>query len=333
MEENQIFDRKPVKKQFSRIGWSFCAIIAILTSAQLLLAVLVKTFWPNGCWLTSSSTGKWLVTFIPQYVIAMPIGIFLMRKIPATPPKPVNMGTKNFIIFLPICFFLVYSGNIVGNLLSSLISGGNAQNVLDSFALDNNPIKFLFMVILAPLFEEYVCRKQLIDRTRIYGEKNAVLLSAVIFGLMHMNLFQFFYAFLLGWVFSYIYIRSGKLRYTVILHGIVNFFGSIVGPFILSQLDMELLASVTPLTPPEQALEIYQQMALGLILYFVYLMMILILFVSGLILLIKKCKQLIWLPADCQLPANDTFKIVYINTGMLVFTIITIVITIISILP
>lgn len=333
MEEMEIFDRKPVRKQFSRIGWSFCAITATVMAVQLMLVLLVKAFWPDGCWLTTSSTGKWLVTFIPQYAIAMPIGILLMRKIPAMPPKQADMGAKNFIIFLSVCFFLVYSGNLVGNLLSSLIAGGNAQNALDSFALDNNPIKFLFMVILAPLFEEYICRKQLIDRTRIYGEKTAVLLSAVLFGLMHMNLFQFFYAFLLGWLFGYLYLRTGRLRYPVILHSIVNFFGSIVGPFILSQLDLEALSSINEMTPTDEVTAIYMQMLPGLMMYLAYIVILLGLFVAGLVMLILRCKRLVWLPADAQLPPKEALKTVYFNTGMLVFILFALAMTIVSILP
>lgn len=333
MENMELFDRRPTRKIFSRIGWSFCAITASATAVQLLLLLLVKIVWPDGCWLSTSSTGKWLFSFIPLYVIAIPVGILLMRNIPAVAPKQAAMGWKNFLIFVPICFFLTYSGSLAGNLMSSLIAGGNAQNALDTFALDSNPIKFLFMVILAPLIEEYLCRKLLIDRTRMYGEKLSVLLSAVLFGLMHMNLFQFFYAFMLGWVFGYIYIRTGKLRYTVILHSIVNFVGSIVGPFILSQLDLEALASITAQTPPDQVMAIYQEMAFGLVLYFGYIVMILCLFVSGLILLIRQCRKLIWLPAEFQLPRRESFKIVYCNAGVLIFSIITLVMTIVSILP
>ena len=331
MEEMQVFDPKPVRKVFSRVGWSFCALTATLVLVQVALILCIKQFWPDGCWLTRSSTGKWLVTFVPLYIIAIPVGVLCMRKIPAYAPQQANMSLKNFFIFLPICFFLIYSGNLVGNGLSSLFSGGNAENALDTFAQDSNPIKFLFRVILAPLFEEYVTRKQVIDRTRIYGEKTAVMLSAVLFALMHMNLFQFFYAFLLGWVFGYIYLRTGRLRYCVILHSIVNFVGSIVAPFIMSKLDLEALSSVNEMTPLEEVMAIYQENAVGLMMYYGYLLLIGVLFIAGLILMIVQRKKLIWRAADAQLPYTHQVKAVYLSAGMLVFLIFTAIMTVLSI--
>ena len=87
------------------------------------------------------------------------------------------------------------------------------------YALFGNVV---FLVILGPIFEEWMFRKQLIDHTRKYGEKTAILLSGLAFGLFHMNLFQFFYAFLLGVMFGYIYMRTSKLRYSTAMHMIIK---------------------------------------------------------------------------------------------------------------
>ena len=332
MENIGFFDSKPARKAYSGIGWSLCAILASLLAVQLLLQFLLHTFWPDGCWLTESSYGKWILTFAPQYLIAIPIGLLLLRRIPAAPPQPVTMGAENFWIFLPICFCLTYAGNIVGNLLSSLLSGGEAENVLNEFAMDSNPIKILFVAVLAPLIEEYVFRKQIIDRTRAYGEQSAVFLSALTFGLFHVNLFQFFYAFLVGWVFGYIYIRTGKLRYPVILHSIVNFMGSVVAPFVLSMLDLEALSNIDPNATNEEILALYGSMLPGLLLYFLYATILLGLSVTGAVFLIMQCKKLIWRNTEAQLPSGTQVKTAYLNAGMLVFLILCLALTIRSVL-
>lgn len=332
MEYPEIYNEKPAKKAYSRVGWSLCAILVAALAAQLLISLLLKTFWPDGCWLTTASTGKWLLTFVPLYLIAIPAGMLLLRGIPAQPPQQATMRAKHFWIFLPICFFLTYGGNIVGQLLSSLLSGGEAQNALDEFALDSNPIKVLFIAILAPLFEEYVFRKQLIDRTRIYGEKTAVLLSALTFALFHTNLFQFFYAFLVGWVFAYIYLRTGKLRYPVLLHSIINFMGSVVAPWILSMLDLEALNNLDPNAPVEEIMAIYNQILPGLLLFFLYFMVLLGLFIAGLVLLIVQCRKLIWLEADQQFPGGKRIKTACLNAGMLIFLLVSLVLTVLSVL-
>ena len=48
------------------------------------------------------------------------------------------------------------------------------------------------------------------------------------FGLFHGNFGQFFYAFAVGSVFAYVALRTGGIRYTVVLHFLVNFFGMTV---------------------------------------------------------------------------------------------------------
>lgn len=332
MEATEQYDLKPIKKVYSTIGWSLCTILAAVLIVQLVLSLSIRAFWPDGCWLTESPYGKWIVTFAPQYLIAIPLGLLLLKRIPADPPQSSKMGAKNFWIFLPICFFLTYGGNIVGNMLSSLLSGGEAQNALNDFAMDSNPIKILFMVILAPLIEEYVFRKQIIDRTRVYGEKAAVFLSALTFGLFHTNLFQFFYAFLVGWLFAYIYLRTGKLRYPVVMHSIVNLVGSVIAPLILSMLDMDALSNIDPNATEEALMALYGQMLPGLLLYYLYLFVLLGLFVTGLVFLIQKCKKLVWLDAPSQLPPAQSRKAVYLNAGMLVFLVLCTALTILSVL-
>ena len=68
------------------------------------------------------------------------------------------------------------------------------------------------------ILEEFIFRKMVIDRIWQYGEKIAVVTSALIFALFHINLFQFFYALGIGLIFAYVYLRTGKLRYTIIMH-------------------------------------------------------------------------------------------------------------------
>ena len=236
------------------------------------------------------------------------------------------------MVFLLITFCLMYGGNIIGTLLSALLSGGMAENPLNDYAMDTSPLKIVVMVILAPLIEEYVFRKQIIDRTRKYGEKMAVFLSALTFGLFHLNLFQFFYAFALGGLFAYIYLRTGRLRYPVLLHGIVNFLGSVVAPFMLSLVDMEALAQMDVNATAEQIIEQYGHMLPGLLVIMLYAMVLVGLAITGLVLLILKCRKLIWKTADTQLPKGIGIKTAYLNVGMIVYILLCVSLIILSLL-
>ena len=50
-------------------------------------------------------------------------------------------------------------------------------------------------------------------------------------------MFQFFYAFFVGILFAYVYVRTGRLRYPVLIHGIINFFGSVPSLLVTESYD------------------------------------------------------------------------------------------------
>ena len=70
-------------------------------------------------------------------------------------------------------------------------------------------VNLFIMVLCAPVAEELIFRKLLIDRLTQYGEGVAVLFSGLMFGLFHGNLNQFVYAFVLGLCFGFIYVKTG----------------------------------------------------------------------------------------------------------------------------
>lgn len=326
------YDLAPARKTFSRIGLALCAILVITLVLQLLLVTVPAQLWGKDNWLATSSWGTWIISFAPMYLVAIPVCLLIMQKLPAQTPQDNKLSAKNLLVFLPICFCVVYGGNIIGTLLSYILSGGQAQNAVVDLAMDTNPLKVLVMVILAPLLEEYVCRKQIIDRTRQYGEKTAVFLSALTFGLLHLNLFQFFYAFGLGLVFAYIYTRTGRLRYTVLLHSIVNFMGSVIVPWILSLLDMDALANMDPNGTTEELIALYSQILPGLSVFLLYALCLMGMVIAGLVLLILRWKKLIWKEAESPLPKGTAAKTVYLNVGMVLYILLCLAFIVLSLM-
>lgn len=307
------------RKAASRFGFSLCGIILIATVLQYLWFWLLPLIFGEDSWICSSSWGMWLGNFLPMYGVAMPLSLQLLRPVEAYPPEKSSLRGKDFLFLIPICAFMMYGGNLVGTLLSMLLSGGTAQNAILDLAMDNNPLKVLVMVILAPTLEELIFRKMLIDRTRRYGEKVAVFLSAITFGLMHQNLFQFFYAFGLGLVFAYVYVRTGKLRYTIIFHACINFLGSVFAPWLLSQMDMDLLASLESAPMTDELLAQVTAILPGLLAFAAYAMLLATSALAGLILFIIKVRNLTWKECEEPLPKGTVFRTVYLNAGMVVF--------------
>ena len=155
------------------------------------------------------------------------------------------------------------------------------------------------VVVLAPIFEELLFRKCIVDAVLPYGEGVTVLLSAITFGIAHGNFFQFFYAAGIGAVLSYAYIRTGKIRNTIILHAMFNFAGGAV-PSILLRLYGEEGSIAT--------------MAYGFCIIAVV--------ISGVVLFIVNCKKIYLNKATLPIPDGTRFSTVYLNPGMIIFFII-----------
>lgn len=331
MEENVQMRTSAAKACFSRLGGALVLIAVITSALQVVLGVAVRVYTElTGVDLNSISWVMWVMTFVPLYVVGVPVGLTVLKKMPTDQGVSTPLGAGRFWTMMLICFPVMYVGNVVGNVMSSLLSGGTAVNGLVSYASDSSILKVLVMVVLAPLVEEYVYRKQLMDRCLRYGEKTAVVFSALTFALFHMNLFQFFYAFGLGLIFAYAYLKTRRLRYCVIMHMVINFIGSVVAPWVTSKLDWEVLSNLSSQTLNEATLA---AVAPGLMLFLGYMLVFFVLVVVGLVLLIVKRKQVEFQPAPEELPREGRLKVVYGNAGVIVFIVLCAIVVVLNLLP
>ncbi len=327
--EEKTYDLTRPRHDFSLICFAFVVLLVVEVLAQLVMIALEPLIFGQaelpGWWL-------WVSSSVPLYAVAVPVyGLLLKLGLPAQAPQRQKLSRKEFLTLLPICCCLMYGGNLVGTWLSLLLSNGQAVNAVAELAMDQSPLKILVMVILAPLMEELICRKLLLDRIGRYGEKLAVLVSGLVFGLLHQNLYQFFYAFALGSVFAYVYLRTGKLRYPVIFHGIINFMGSVLAPFVTSLVDME---TIEKLAAGEQLnVELLASVLSGYLVLILYALILMGLSILGLILLLIKFPTTLWKPATDQLPRKLGLKAFFLNAGMIVYTLICLAMMVVSLLP
>ncbi len=85
---------------------------------------------------------------------------------------------------------------------------------------------FFMMVIAAPIFEELIYRGIILDGLlKRYSAFTAILVSSILFGLIHLNPWQFVAGFIFGIFAGWIYYRTRNLTLTMILHAITNLVG------------------------------------------------------------------------------------------------------------
>lgn len=158
-----------------------------------------------------------------------------MKKLPDGPKGEAKKLTiKQMVVIFFISMAASYIFNLVGiiiNLLIGMIKGSDILNPLETMVEGTALIPtIIFIGILSPIIEEVVFRGVLLDKLRGHGERRAIFFTALSFALFHGNLSQFFYAFALGLIFAYITLRTNTIRYAVLLHILVNIFGTVIMP-------------------------------------------------------------------------------------------------------
>lgn len=94
----------------------------------------------------------------------------------------------------------------------------------EEFLSTDDPVgSFLLIVILPPLVEETFCRGVILEAMLVrWRPWIAVSTSAILFGLIHLNPWQFFYATWIGLVIGCVYLRFRSLGLCMLMHGVNN---------------------------------------------------------------------------------------------------------------
>ena len=311
------------KQQYKQIGKILFIFTLVSSVLQILFLALQMVLLKET--LNYNSILSWVSTFAPIYLIAFPISLLMFKKIPAEKSEPQKIKISRFLKYFVECVAVMYIGNIVGTFLSSLLSNGQAENPLIGITSGNSIIQVLVLTIIAPIIEEIVFRKKIIDHTIMYGEKVSIIFSALSFALFHMNLFQFFYAFGLGLIFGYIYAKTRNIKYSMIIHVVINFFGGIVAPYILSQVSNLTLENIELLSEAE-----LMSLFIPSLTVIAYSFTLLILVIIGIVFLIKSRKSVSFKQTELDIPKEEVISTAYINVYYILFVIICLVIIALS---
>lgn len=309
----------PIKRHFSNLGLIYFLGSLIIFGVQIGSARLIGFLNPTLLWHYDSAI---LVSMLPMYVIALPIMTLLIRTIPSSPLEKHKMSVLQWIIALLMCFALMSVSNMIGQFITNIIAllkGSVVDNVVLQVTSNISlPTSFLLMVILAPIWEEIIFRKLLIDRTAIYGEGVSILLSGLLFGLFHGNLNQFAYAFSLGAFWGFLYVKTGKIIYSILLHMAVNFQGSVISMLVLKSLNLETLYAI--MENPSLDNSALLPYLPGLIFCLFYMLVFFAIVIAGIVLLLVNIKKFTLKSGNIVIPKGKIFSTVLLNIGMILFS-------------
>lgn len=306
---------KTYKKHFSLLGLMYFLGALIIIGVQVAVSMLVLAFAPS---LLDNPNLSLLVSMLPTYTIAFPLTSLLIHQVPGVQMKKHNMKPTQLLGAFAISYVLMYLSNLAGQFFTNIIGiikGSPVDDAIADLVSELNPLTaFFVMVLLAPALEEWIFRKLLVDRTIRYGEGTAIFLSGLMFGLFHGNLNQFVYTFLIGAFWAFIYVKTGRLRYTIYLHMALNFMGSIGSLFFLG--------AISTLEGGSSAMNGFHfllGMLIPLAIVIPYLIVVFGLIISGIVLLVTNWKRFRLIPAELFIPKEKRFSVIFLNAGMILY--------------
>ena len=233
--------------------------IAFRTSLSMLLLFAITLIWGVAYGLISVFTGvssteitdfindpanmhilqivlSTMMFTLPFVIVAKASGYSISRLAPFE--KPQKKGSL-FFFLLGVAFCALanvtvsFAGSIFGSfgMEYSVDFGENPQGIFGFLLV------LMSTVAVPALVEEFACRGIVLGMLQKYGDGFAIMVSSIIFGLIHGNFEQMPFAFLVGLVLGFIRIKTGSLWICCLVHAFNNFI-SILFDYVFVDLDL-----------------------------------------------------------------------------------------------
>ncbi|MBU2529330.1 MAG: type II CAAX endopeptidase family protein [Candidatus Omnitrophota bacterium] len=144
----------------------------------------------------------------------------------------LQLTSFRYNIILPLFPLLIGLGIIASetdNLLRYILPAPEFINRLMTSIVTSGFSSIILVGIIAPLTEEFLFRgvilKGLASR---YSPRKAVIYSAIMFSLFHLNPYQFFASLALGLLMGFLYLKTHSIIPCIIAHSIFNVHAIII---------------------------------------------------------------------------------------------------------
>ncbi|MBE5929939.1 MAG: CPBP family intramembrane metalloprotease [Lachnospiraceae bacterium] len=167
---------------------------------------------------------RMMLQILVQLFIAFPAVAYLfMQRISVTEGLLLKaIGWKEWLLLVPlaVCINMIAEFvNTVSLLFTVNTIGESMAELIIKYPF---PLAFFTIAVVPAVCEEVLCRGVLFFGYRKSGRWVAIVMTAFLFGILHMNPNQFFYAFVLGIIFALVNEIAGSILPSVFLHMYIN---------------------------------------------------------------------------------------------------------------
>ncbi len=221
----------------------YLPIVVLFATIRLLSAFGVLNF-------LDGIVGNIALNLVIQVGLLFCVSIFLFAKLMKTNPKNVGKFFGFRKISAPqvglsvLIGIVVYILNVLittffNAFLSALGYTFSSGTTIVSYPIWLLIVNLLLTAVLPGICEEVAHRGLLLNGLSPLGGKKAIIISAFLFGLLHLNIEQFFYATLIGLLIGFIALRCESIYPAMIIHFMNNAISVIMGYSSFHSLGLE----------------------------------------------------------------------------------------------
>lgn len=281
MKQNFVQKNLSLRNKVSQAGFvTYFVIVLLFLGLRLLSAFGLLDFIP-------SVVRSVVTTVFIQVILMFTVCIFMFSGMTKQKPKDTLkfFGFKkisgkawlfSFILGVIIFFLNSYIASFFSNILEAIGFRSPTTQILDYpwwlFILN------IFLTALLPaICEETAHRGMLLKSSLGFGATKAIVISALLFGLLHMNIQQFFYATIIGLYLGFLAMHCDSIFPGIVIHFMNNALSVLMTFSVVNNLGFSnILNKVTAITS--------DNLVVGLLFNAVFLALL----VMGLIFFTKK---------------------------------------------
>lgn len=163
-----------------------------------------------------------LSLYIALFVITIKIGLQRIRSV-----NDHDFNIKIKAVSIPVIFIsivVLIALIIITEPISLLIPMPDSVKAYFEKMIQPNILSFISVAVAAPILEEILFRGIILEGfLRNYSPQKAIIWSAVLFGVFHLNPWQAIGAIIFGLFFGWLYWKTNSLIPGIILHFVNNF--------------------------------------------------------------------------------------------------------------
>ena len=169
------------------------------------------------------------LTFLIYYLFSMgiPFLIFHLIRKKRTGVSHYNFALSNVMILALVSIVTIsIQMGVTTPIINLFPMPEFIKNAFIEMGQQNGVFGFVLIVIAAPIIEELIFRGIILHGLlKRYSPVKSIIVSSILFGIAHLNPWQFIAAFIIGVFSGWVYFKTNKILLSIIIHSVNNLVG------------------------------------------------------------------------------------------------------------